>query len=250
MSGLGIVAAAAVASAQGTVAGGPHDLVAGTGVRLSSAGGTGVGTQTCVFCHTPHGGSTSLPLWNRNAPSATGYQLYASSTTELAQTSATAVTTGMSGACLSCHDGSMAMDVLADVNGFSNPTGKMQFAKQGTSKANYVNDGTGTGNKMAAGGGNAFMSNDLRNDHPVAVSYTQAKANSILNNVTSDLNSEQTVGGRIVIVGLGGTKNLPLFGASSTVECSTCHDAHNNSNGSFLIKPNTGSALCLDCHIK
>ena len=32
------------------------------------------------------------------------------------------------------------------------------------------------------------------------------------------------------------------------VQCTSCHDAHNNQYGNFLVKDNTASAMCLDCH--
>ena len=38
--------------------------------------------------------------------------------------------------------------------------------------------------------------------------------------------------------------------ATATVECASCHNPHNNSLGNFLRKANTGSAICLSCHIK
>ena len=34
----------------------------------------------------------------------------------------------------------------------------------------------------------------------------------------------------------------------SRVQCTSCHDPHDNANGKFLVMPNTGSALCLTCH--
>jgi len=34
------------------------------------------------------------------------------------------------------------------------------------------------------------------------------------------------------------------------VECSSCHDPHDNTYGSFLVEDNSGSALCLRCHVK
>ncbi|HLO64519.1 MAG TPA: hypothetical protein VK165_16290, partial [Azonexus sp.] len=46
-------------------------------------------TQICVFCHTPHGGSTSTkPLWNRKAAGAgytQSYVMYDSSTLDAKQ---------------------------------------------------------------------------------------------------------------------------------------------------------------------
>ncbi|MBI5196127.1 MAG: cytochrome C, partial [Nitrospirae bacterium] len=32
--------------------------------------------------------------------------------------------------------------------------------------------------------------------------------------------------------------------------CGSCHNPHDNSNGTFLRVTNSGSGLCLKCHIK
>ena len=77
---LAVLAVAATASAQTSVAGGPHDFSAGSAIRNTDATING---QTCVFCHTPHMGSVSVPLWNRSGSTAT-YQVYASSTLDTA----------------------------------------------------------------------------------------------------------------------------------------------------------------------
>lgn len=34
------------------------------------------------------------------------------------------------------------------------------------------------------------------------------------------------------------------------VECASCHDPHNTTNGTFLRRTNAGSGLCLTCHNK
>lgn len=79
--------------------------------------------------------------------------------------------------------------------------------------------------------GNPSNSFGLRNDHPVNMSHDPANDNGLkpVAQVTS-----------------GG---LLLYGASNTVQCSSCHDAHSNTNSPFLRKTNTASALCLTCHI-
>src|SRR6185436_16126570 len=66
-TGAAVLALTSVSYAQNTniVAGGPHDLSNGSALRNTN---TTIDGQTCVFCHTPHGGSNSIPLWNRSAP--------------------------------------------------------------------------------------------------------------------------------------------------------------------------------------
>jgi predicted CXXCH cytochrome family protein len=231
-----------------TIAGGPHDLSNGSAVRNTNATING---QTCVFCHVPHGGSTSMPLWNRSAPTGAAYQVYTSSTSAVVAT-AGAVAGGISGACLSCHDGTIAMDVVTNVNGLAFGTlptgGNVTFTAGPNKKATYSNGTGGTANVMS--GGLPFLGSDLRNDHPVAIVYQTAQSADPTHYATVT-----QVGAKIYVNGAAG--QLPLFGASSataTVECASCHDAHNNSlngtNGGFLRQANTGSQMCKACHNK
>ena len=41
--------------------------------------------------------------------------------------------------------------------------------------------------------------------------------------------------------------NLTLYGQGN-IECSTCHDPHDDRYGMFLVMDNRGSALCIECH--
>ena len=231
---------AAVGHAQLTsvIAGGPHDLSGGSALRNTN---TTINAQTCVFCHAAHGGSNTIPLWNRTAPTGGTYQLYTSTTTD-ATTTGAQIAASSSGACMSCHDGTIAVDVLVNVNGLAfGPA--VAFTRQGTSKATYVASGAGSSNLMSAG--LPFIGTDLRNDHPVTIVYETARAATTTEYVTQVLS-----GAKITV---GASNPLPLFGtttANATVECASCHNAHNNSLGNFLRKANTGSAICLSCHIK
>jgi predicted CXXCH cytochrome family protein len=234
------VSAVAPLGAQNTavIAGGPHDLSGGSALRNTNATIDG---QTCVFCHTPHGGSNSIPLWNRLAPTGAAYQVYSSSTSDVTTTPAL-VAASVSGACLSCHDGTIAVDVLADVNGLSfGPS--VSFTRQATAKSSYSAAGGGANNMMS--GGLPFLGTDLRNDHPVSIVYETARAASPAEFVSQVVN-----GAKITV---GAVSPVPLFGAAgttATIECASCHNPHNNSLGNFLRKSNTGSAICLSCHIK
>jgi predicted CXXCH cytochrome family protein len=233
-----VFSSAASAQLTSVVAGGPHDLSNGSGVRNTNATING---QTCVFCHTPHGGSNTIALWNRGAPTGAAYQLYTSSTSDVTTTSAQLANSG-SGACLSCHDGTIAMDVLTNVNGIAFAAA-VAFTRQGTSKAIYTATGGGASNVMS--GGLPFLGTDLRNDHPVAIAYETARAATPTEFVT------QVITGAKITVGT--TNPVPIYGttaANATVECASCHNAHNNSLGNFLRRANTGSSICLSCHIK
>ncbi len=240
IAGIALVAVASNAGAQLTpvIAGGPHDLSGGSALRNTN---TSIGGQTCVFCHTPHGGANSIPLWNRATPTGTTYQLYTSSTSDVTTTGAQ-IAASVSGACMSCHDGTMAQDVLLNVNGLPF-TPAVSFTRQTGAKATYGSTGGGTNNLMS--GGLPFLGTDLRNDHPVTIIYETARAATPAEYVT------QVVSGAKITVGT--VNPLPLFGSSAataTVECASCHNAHNNSLGNFLRKANVGSAICVACHIK
>jgi hypothetical protein len=76
-------------------------------------------TEICVFCHTPHGANLSAspdaPLWNRLIPDDTSYEVYESPTFDAQDFTGIHRPKGVSLACLSCHDGSIAFDAM--VNG-------------------------------------------------------------------------------------------------------------------------------------
>jgi len=82
---------------------------------------------------------------------------------------------------------------------------------------------------MPAGPGNVGI--DLSADHPVSFVYDSAL-------VTADGNLREP-------------NTLPTdvrLDRAGEMQCSSCHDPHNNQYGSFLVMDNTGSALCLTCH--
>jgi predicted CXXCH cytochrome family protein len=234
-----VLAYAGTAAAQATIAYGPHDFSAGSAIRNTDGSING---QTCVFCHTPHEGSLSAPLWNRSSSTST-YQVYASSTMDAAAPTSAQIQSAVSGACMSCHDGSIAIDVLANLSGVAHAA-SVAFTRQATAKATYGASGTGTGNILA--GGSPFLGTDLRNDHPITIIYETARAATPTEFVT------QAISGTKITVGTA-PATLPLYGSSTataTVECASCHNPHSNVNGSFLRMSNKGSAMCLTCHIK
>ncbi len=90
-----------------------HNLAVNTDIMATGT------TEVCVFCHTPHGGRTDVagggaPLWNRALPptAPATYNTYDSPNFDNDLGAETAGPKGVSLACLSCHDGTIALDAL------------------------------------------------------------------------------------------------------------------------------------------
>ncbi len=117
--------------------------------------------------------------------------------------------TGMSKMCLSCHDGTIALGAV--------------FSRQGPIP---MSGGVTT---MPTGPG--LIGTDLRDDHPISFRFDSALA-------AADPKLRDPV-------------SLPhevMLDANGELQCTTCHDAHNNVYGDFLVMSNAGSALCVSCH--
>jgi hypothetical protein len=104
-----------------------HNLAANTDIL---AAGT---SEVCVFCHTPHGGQTNVagggaPLWNRALPPFDQFLNYTSPNFDADFGSGVAGPKGVSLACLSCHDGTIALDALINAPG----SGGFNGANRGT----------------------------------------------------------------------------------------------------------------------
>jgi len=175
--------------------------------------------EVCVFCHTPHAANPSVPLWN-HTQSAGGWTPYSSTTLQ----SSPGTPSGISALCLSCHDGSVA------VNSLVNPPNDLGGANPAMGSGTELN----VSFQIASGRPTNFGS-DLSNDHPVSFIYDGTLA-------TNDGNLNTPVSTSWVDAG----NTVPLFGGS--VECASCHDPHDTTNTPFLVKSNAGSALCKTCH--
>lgn len=181
--------------------------------------------EICVFCHTPHG-ATAQPLWNRNAPAGpfTGYS------SNTFNGGAIAMGAGSLN-CMSCHDGVSGLNVV--VNGV------------GTGAGRVINMDA-SGNVIGAGPTN--LGTNLQNDHPVGFVYaTSAAADSDIAAVATVLNANWiNNSGATTIAGL-------LRGGQ--MECASCHEPHaentyDATKVSFLRNANSGSNMCLTCHLK
>lgn len=239
-----------------------HNL--GSSSTIAGANSFSGTAAVCVFCHTPHGGSTSaaVPLWNRNLADPATYTTYAtlnSATLEGAE----APVGSVSIACLSCHDGTQAMDTVLNEPG------------SGVDNATF-SAGVWTGTNQTAGQLNAGLvtnlTQDLSNDHPIGIQYggggiTAATPAGATNDPdftapeTTDLNgttvwwvdSETTPNGTReksdMLLYTRSVAGIDSGALQPFVECASCHDPH-TTNPTFLRTSNDGSAVCLACHSK
>jgi predicted CXXCH cytochrome family protein len=200
----------------------PHNLLrparapahAGEG-RLQDYG------QVCVYCHASHTRQTvpQVALWNRAQPSGP-YQMYAGDT-DMTMDPQPAAGSLM---CLSCHDGTMALDVIQNSPGRGrgpapgqNDIGQCASCHRGLAQA-PSRDSVG-----------AWLGTDLSNTHPISITYDPL--------VDPGFRSagEVEAGGLVLYDG--------------KVECMTCHDPHSQESWPFLRVGNSNGGLCLTCHV-
>lgn len=245
LAGIVLVVSPALAKGPQGVKNGSHNLSTSGVVAPSNNE-----DEICVFCHTPHGSAANGPLWNRNNATTT-YTHYTSTTlsTEVAN-SRTANVSPESMLCLSCHDGSISMYTVI------NPTSKGQptpAVGDGTMRDGFLNiQGPKIGQGRNPDGTVKVSSNDLSDDHPISFKYAAVLGDTTKNNAARlhTISEAETAGVRFM------PENAA--DADKRVECSSCHDPHvdygmftgDQNYKPFLITPNTGSALCLACHIK
>jgi predicted CXXCH cytochrome family protein len=117
--------------------------------------------------------------------------------------------TGASKLCLSCHDGTIALGSVL-------------------SRAERIRMVGGT--FMPAGLTN--LGTDLSDDHPVSFAYTSGLA-----------------GADRQLAAPTGLPERVALDAAGELQCTSCHDPHDNSNGMFLVMRNEFGALCTACHI-
>ena len=258
-----VVAMMLSAPAAAQIANSKHNLGStGNAVTNSSFSGT---AEICVFCHTPHGANTAVaaPLWNKTVPTTT-YSTYSTGNSSSIDGDVASVGS-VSLACLSCHDGSLAIATMINQPGSGGyNAGGAVLAGTWTSGSGNVDTASG----MMAANAITNLGSNLVNDHPIGIGYcgaSTAPAAATLACGDADFNAPSTTvinTTRIWFVegAVGAGDNvrqktdLALYTRSGDamprVECASCHDPHSTANGTFLRRTNTGSALCLTCHVK
>lgn len=203
----------------------PSRGIQGTAHDLSATGPNHVtgSKETCIFCHTPHdkpeGLLQSIPIWNHQ----TTHQQFILYTSASLKGTVDAQPAGPSLACLSCHDGTVAMGALHEL-----PTGG------GQDDYSHATDGVSPSTGMMEGP--SKMGRDLSSTHPISVIYRDDLDKSL--RPPSELQ---------------GVRLYPSNVRGAKVQCGSCHDPHNfgipGSTAPFLRISKVGSSLCLSCHL-
>lgn len=181
------------------------------------------GGQICVPCHTPHNAqSDAAPLWNHELSTAT-YNPYSSPSMD----ATVGQPTGASKLCLSCHDGTVAVD------SFGGNTGTIFISAFGADKD---------------------LTTDLSDDHPISFTYDDALATT-----DAGLFDPTT---KVVTIGSGnfsktGSISDVMLEGGTELQCQSCHSVHNDfvvndaASADKLLKISIGkSDLCIACHNK
>ena len=214
---------------------------------------TGIGSfqfdavNVCSFCHTPHHANPTAPvLWNRSLKTSSNFTLYSSVQHPGIEAAQNLDTTKYSLLCLSCHDGSTAINTVINKQG--DAFTQLSLYDQIGDVTNPVDPiyGMNIGGFDAAGAPLAGNPS-LRNDHPVGFAYTAAliaQDRQDTGHATDQLATPNASG-------YVGDQSVRLFGSSRNVlEYGTCHNPHDNQFGKFLVKSNANSDLCRTCHLK
>lgn len=256
---------------QNSVANTRHNMMQNAAVGMAMVTSRNRYGGVCIYCHTPHGANAGAqtPLWNRLLPAANSYTTYSALNTS-SMTQTVYNPGGASLPCLSCHDGSQAVDAIINMPGSGNYSatadpgsyvpGQIVNTWDGTAKSNlhlglaYRKNSSGvvttgeavgcmachtgpSGSEVATDFSVFMIGKDLRNDHPIGVIYPTT------NGPGTDWN---TPGGSKVVGTLtnkyfddGPTNSrmdkteIRLYdtGNGAAVECASCHDPHGVPSG-------------------
>jgi len=217
------------------IVGSPHDFTDGLvkGAALSEAWNSRA--EICRVCHVPHDHGVAAKnymnglLWNHGVSSAT-YTMYNNAWSSTLTGTQSAQPDGTAKLCLSCHDGTVALDT------YDKYTNTTTYIDSVGYDAGFKTPGFLDGANL-----------DLRGTHPLSIAFPAGQDGDGINfNSTAATN---WANGATIASTLDNGK----------VQCSTCHEVHNKGSvaGTHLLRSpqtvaqgGTASELCLKCHIK
>ena len=204
-------------------------VVAMAGVAFSDYG------YSCVYCHVPPEEAGAIPVqlggikdWNRFVPATDNYRLYSSHTLD----SQTKTPNSISLLCLSCHDGTMSVDMVIFKPVTFDPVNDKAMHMRINPEDNIESCGKCHNGQVAHDISVKMIGTDLMNDHPISMKYAG------LGFADPDF--------RPVDNPNGFDNGVKLY--DGNVECATCHNVHSPKNE--LLLRARAEVLCFTCHVK
>jgi predicted CXXCH cytochrome family protein len=204
-------------------------VVAMSGVAFSDYG------YSCVYCHIPPEEAGANPAdfggidgWNRYVPALSNYNLYDSPTLDNKTNSPNPI----SMLCLSCHDGTMAVDMVIFRPATFDPSQDTAMHMRINPSDDIESCGKCHNGQVAHDITVKMLGSDLRNDHPISMQYAGLNFKDI------DFRPPDTPSGF--------NNGVKLY--NGNVECMTCHNVHDPSR-EVLLRANA-EVLCFTCHVK
>ncbi len=218
--------------------------------------------EVCVYCHTPHSGigDAGAPLWNKSVTTST----FTTYPTTVAGTSQVTVINPQSRVCLTCHDGTLAVDSIVNAPGPGLTwTGAVAPQHRRMARTTADPESVGGDNSTACGGCHdggggissieaGFLGTNLTNDHPISIEYSAPNADTNTNpaNLRQTTYTINTQTQWIARTNKATNPTISDVLVSGRVECVSCHDPHLTINLTFLRATSSGSKICLTCHDK
>ncbi len=147
----------------------------------------------------------------------------------MAGNSTAAEPSNQTAACLSCHDGVSAMNSVINAPGSGNQ-GPYILDPYASNSVLINSLGNLNGRRVMSNTWTAVSNDGLRNDHPVSIKYIVGNGGLRATNtdlVTTNSNATAWLGATTV-------KDLLRGPNGDTVECSSCHDPHDDYFGMYL----------------
>ena len=191
----------------------------------------------CVYCHVPPDvdkkgdGPQQIAGWNRIRSDMRDYTLYSSRTFK----STARIPNEITMLCLSCHDGTIAVDQVVNTPRAWKSGEKMTLHMKINSGTDLDHCGLCHDGFTAHHLGNRHLGTDMRRNHPVSIRYPGLGAGAS-DSLQAAFNSP--------VDDFGFANGVRLF--DGFVECASCHNVHEPSKVKFLrVKP---EYLCITCH--
>lgn len=191
-------------------------------------------SDPCIYCHVPDGMDENkvapgqIPQWNRYRPMTQNYTRY----TSMTATQPIHEPGDVSLLCLSCHDGTMALDrvVHKPTQWENDQTASLHMrmnASDDIRSCGKCHDGS-----VAHAIQRKVIGIHLADDHPIGIPYKGLNPDAVDYRPPDGLH--------------GFDNSVTLF--DGNIECATCHDVHSPQNIKLLRE--TPLILCNTCHLK